>query len=212
MKLIREIAQVNKSNFVKCESAGGRYYIEGIFLQADMVNRNNRRYPSRFVESAVNQYQRNYIDTHKSCGEMEHPDSPNINYERACIKTVSLIRDGTNWIGKGLVLSTPMGQLVESLIRDEVALGVSSRALASSKFESGVEVIGDDLTYCAIDVVSDPSAQDAWVNGVLERKEYVINNGIISEKTIGQALKARDKKIDFAAIGKFLSAELNRIR
>ena len=212
MKLIREIAQVNKSNFIKCESNAGRYYIEGIFLQADMVNRNNRRYPARFVESAVNQYQRDFIDTNKSCGEMEHPDHPHINYERACIKTISLRREGSNWIGKGLVLSTPMGQLVESLIRDDVALGVSSRALASSKYESGIEVIEDDLTYCAIDVVSDPSAQDAWVNGVLERKEYVINNGIISEKTIGQALKARDKKIDFAAISKFLSAELNRIR
>ena len=192
MKLIREVARVDKSNFIKSEAHEGRYFIEGIFLQSDMVNRNNRCYPGRIVESAVNQYKTDFIDTRKSCGEMEHPDHPHINYERACIKTVSLIREGNNWIGKAKVLSTPMGKLVESLINDDVALGVSSRALASSKFESGVEVIDDDLTYLAIDVVSDPSAHDAWVNGVLERKDYVIENGIICERTIDHAIRARN--------------------
>lgn len=209
MKLFREVASLNKSNFIKSESHDGRYFIEGIFLQADMINRNNRRYPGRIVENAVNQYQTDFIDTRKSCGEMEHPDHPHINYERACIKTVSLVREGANWIGKAKVLTTPMGRLVESLIDDDVAIGVSSRALASSKFESGVEVIDDDLTYLAIDVVSDPSAQDAWVNGVLERKDYVIENGIICERTINNAIRARDNTRDFSMISKILIAEMN---
>lgn len=213
MKIFSEVSLVGKSNFVsKSVAEGVRYYIEGVFLQSEIVNRNNRRYPSRTVENAVNEYHKVFIDSKKSLGEMEHPDHPHINYERACIKTLSLERDGNNWVGRALVLGTTMGKLVESLIVDDCALGVSSRALASSRYESGVEVIDDDLSYRAIDVVSDPSAHDAWVNGILERREYVIENGIICERTIDRAIKARDKKIDFELIANVFSNEINRIR
>jgi hypothetical protein len=183
MKLIREsIVDVFHS-----KDNHSRLYLEGIFLQGEILNGNRRKYPISVLDSAVSTYQKEFIDTRRSLGELNHPDHPQVNYERSCIRTISLIKDGNNYIGKALVLNVPLGQLVKSLVEDDVAIGVSSRGLASTEEQyDGTELIGSDFYICAAaDVVSDPSAPDAFVDGVCERKEWVLDNGIIKESKAG---------------------------
>jgi len=151
-----------------------KYYIEGVFLQAEQKNRNGRIYPANILEREVNRYTKQYINTNRSLGELNHPKSPSVNPERACHFIKSLTKSGNNWIGKSQITSTPVGDIVKGLLDDGVQLGVSSRGLGTLSERSGVEMVNEDYYMSTIDVVSDPSAPEAWVNGIYEGKEWAV--------------------------------------
>ena len=192
MKLLRETTKE-----VSFSKGGSSLYLEGIYLQGEIRNGNDRVYPIGTLASAVSRYQTEFIDTRRACGELNHPDHPQINFERACVRTISLIQDGNNFIGKALVLNTPLGLLVQSLHDGDVNIGVSSRGLASVvEQRDGSELIQDDFYICAAaDVVSDPSAPDAFVKGVMERKEWLVENGIILEKRLREINEIADLSV-----------------
>lgn len=168
------------------EGEGKAYYIQGVFLQANLQNRNGRVYPMDILEREVTRYNQAYVSQNRALGELGHPESPQINLDRASHLTVDLFKEGNNFIGKAKVLDTPMGKIVKNLIDEKVKLGVSSRGMGSLKENSrGVQEVQDDfyLATCA-DIVSDPSAPAAFVRGIMEGKEWVWNNGILAEAKI----------------------------
>lgn len=169
-----------------------RLYLEGPYMQCEIVNGNGRRYSLSSMIPAVENYQNEFIDTGRAIGELNHPDSPDLNFERACIRTLSLEKQGNDFIGKSLVTKGALGPLIYDLVvHDGVKVGVSSRALCESRMDGDIEVFDGMIHICAAaDVVSDPSAPDAFVNGVLERKEYVIENGLILEAKVARVEKA----------------------
>lgn len=171
-----------------------KLYIEGIFLQGEIVNGNGRKYPIDVMDKAVQAYTEEFIKTNRAGGELNHPESPDINPERLCIRTVSLEKEGNNYIGKALVLSTPLGQLVRNLIEDDYQIAVSSRGLASISMEGDVEVIEDDFYLCAAaDVVSNPSAPDAFVQGVMEGRQWIFENGFFKPQALDEGKKKIQK-------------------
>lgn len=159
-------------------------FIEGIFMQDTVKNRNGRIYPKTVMRNSVKQYNEKFVLTKRSLGELNHPELASINPERASHMVVDLKEDGDNWIGKAKILSTPMGSIVKNLINDGVQLGVSSRGLGTVKESNGANVVQNDYWISAIDVVSDPSAPSAFVNGIMENKEWIFENGILIEKEI----------------------------
>jgi hypothetical protein len=178
MKLITE----DHFNNVKIltESRGGKksLYIEGVFLQGDIKNRNNRVYPFSTLEREVNRYNESYVKQGRAMGELGHPDGPTVNLDRVSHKIVSLHQEGKNFIGKAKILeSTPMGGIAKSLLSEGVKLGVSSRAVGSlMPHKEGFNVVGEDLYLAtAADIVADPSAPDAFVEGIMEGKDWVYN-------------------------------------
>lgn len=202
------------------ESTGKKnYYIEGIFLQAEQKNRNGRIYPNRILEREVNRFKTGYIDKHRSLGELNHPKEPSVNPERACHLIESLTPDGNNnWIGRSKVTSTPIGNIVKGLLDDGVQLGVSSRGLGTlSENAQGIKVVNEDYFMSTIDVVSDPSAPDAWVNGIYEGKEFYIAG---EDQFIEQVKKQIDKeaaKVGFSMVDEMIALQhfekfLNHLR
>jgi len=171
MKLITEnIEEIQ----VLTEEADGKknYYIEGIFLQGDLTNRNGRNYPVNILEREVTKYNENFVGTGRALGELGHPDGPTINLDRVSHKILSLKREDNNFIGKAKLLETPMGKIAKSLLDDGVKLGVSSRGLGSMTEKNGVNYVGEDFMLAtAADIVADPSAPDAFVDGIMEGKE-----------------------------------------
>ena len=186
MKLITELNEEIK--FIKEETKEGtpsKLFIMGPFIQTEVTNRNRRRYMKETVAREVKRYTENYIDKGRAMGELGHPDGPSINLDRVCIKITELKEDGNNFIGRALVLETPMGQIVRSLIDGGVQVGVSTRGLGSVKEIDGVNVVQDDFYLAtAADVVADPSAPDAYVNGIMEGVDWVWDNGIIKTQVI----------------------------
>ena len=183
MKLIREeIEQVE----VIVEERNGKksLCIEGIFLQGDIKNRNGRMYPSETLAKEVARYNEAFVNKGRALGELGHPDGPTVNLDRVSHKIVSLKESGSNFIGKAKILNTPMGKIASSLIEEGVKLGVSSRGIGSLKMtREGVNVVGDDFMLAtAADIVADPSAPDAFVEGIMEGKEWVWDGGILREK------------------------------
>lgn len=170
-------------------------YIEGIFLQDTVKNRNGRMYPKEVMREAVEKYKTNYIDTRRSMSELNHPPSPQVNPERASHMVVSLKESGTNWMGRAKVLNTPMGNLVKNLMQDGVSLGVSSRGLGALKESNGVNIVQRGYHMTAIDTVSDPSAPEAFVNGIMENKEWIFEGGILVEKEIEQVQDAVNRGV-----------------
>ncbi len=171
-----------------------RCYIEGIFLQADIKNRNGRIYPGHVMEEAVNKMlaSSSFKKDGGIWGEMDHPSPsrPGVSNERICIKTVSLTREGSNWIGKALVTNTNLGKQLEGLIGDGMQPGVSSRAMAATKMENGTTIIQPGMHFCTpADVVSDPSAPDAFTQGVMENHEWIYEDGLFVEADLLQAKK-----------------------
>ncbi len=159
------------------ESTGKKnYFIEGIFLQAEQKNRNERIYPTAILEREVKRFTNDYINNKRSLGELNHPKEPSINLERSCHLIESLSKQGDNWIGRSKVLSTPVGNIVKGLLDDGVQLGVSSRGLGTLREENGTKYVNEDFYMSTIDVVSDPSAPEAWVNGIFEGKEFYMGN------------------------------------
>ena len=186
MKLIKELIEEENLQFITEDKDGEkRYYIEGVFMQADVKNKNGRMYGSNMLAEKVEEYSKNFIDKNRAYGELGHPSNPSINLERVSHRIVSLRRDGSNFIGKAQVSSTPYGNIVKGLLEDGGKLGVSSRGLGSLMKENGVlKVQSDFMIVTPADIVADPSAPDAFVEGIMEGREWVWDNGIIREKTV----------------------------
>ena len=186
MRLIAE--EINQVDFL-CEEKEGKknYFIEGVFLQAELKNRNNRMYPLKTLTKEVAKYDENYIQKGRALGELGHPDGPSINLDRVSHKILSLREDGNNFIGKAKLLDTPMGKVAKSLLDEGVSLGVSSRGMGSIRKEDNCNVVMDDFMLAtAADIVADPSAPDAFVDGIMEGKEWVWDNGILKESAVAQ--------------------------
>ena len=193
MKLITE--KIEDARIVITEGKNGKRntFIEGVFLQAEICNRNGRMYPMRTMEREVQKYNENFVKTGRALGELGHPDGPTINLDRASHLITSLQREGNNFIGKARLLETPMGKIAKQLLDEGVKLGVSSRGLGSIKEENGVKIVGEDFMLAtAADIVADPSAPDAFVNGIMEGKEWVWANGNIAESKIDEIKRRLD--------------------
>ena len=182
MKLIRE--EIESVDFIVEEKNGKKsMYIEGIFLQGDICNRNGRMYQMEGLRKEVQRYTENHINSGRALGELGHPDGPTVNLDRVSHKIISLKESGNNFIGKAKILSTPMGKIAESLISEGVKLGVSSRGIGSITQREGVNVVGNDfMLSTAADIVSDPSAPDAFVEGIMEGKDWIWDGGILRER------------------------------
>jgi hypothetical protein len=187
MKLITE--EVSKVEFItEGKGAEKKCYIKGIFLQAEQVNRNGRMYPLSIMEREVLRYNENFVQKGRALGELGHPDGPTVNLDRVSHKICELTRNGNNFIGKAQLLETPMGKIAKSLISEGVCLGVSSRGVGSLKMTNeGHKIVGEDFMLAtAADIVADPSAPDAFVQGIMEGKEWVWEGGILREKLAEQ--------------------------
>ncbi len=197
MKLIREeIEQVE----VIVESRNGKknLFIEGVFLQGEIKNRNGRMYPMETLTREVGRYNENFVQKGRALGELGHPDGPTVNLDRVSHKIVSLKESGNNFIGKAKILSTPMGKIASDLLGEGVKLGVSSRGVGSlNKTNEGYSVVGEDFTLAtAADIVADPSAPDAFVDGIMEGKEWVWDGGIIRERLASKTYKQINTLVD----------------
>jgi hypothetical protein len=190
MKLIREEVEAVE---VLYENNNGKktFYIQGPFLQGDIKNRNGRIYESKILAKEVQRYNENYIDKNRAMGELGHPDGPTVNLDRVSHKITSLKQEGSNFIGKAKILETPMGRIAGALLNDGVTLGVSSRGMGSLVNRNGTNYVGEDFMLAtAADIVADPSAPDAFVQGIMEGKEWVWDNGLLKERDVA-ASKAR---------------------
>ena len=186
MKLITETIEDVK--LVTEEKNGKKLlYIEGVFLQSELKNRNGRMYPFGVLDREVKRYNEEYVKSKRALGELGHPDGPTINLDRVSHRITSLRAEGNNFIGKAQVLDTPMGNIAKSLLGEGVQLGVSSRGMGSIDKREDVNVVMDDFMLAtAADIVADPSAPDAFVNGIMEGKEWVWNNGILKETKVAK--------------------------
>jgi hypothetical protein len=188
MKLFREINEEVEILTEETEKGERKYFIEGIFLQGNLQNRNGRIYPMEVLEREAARYRKNFIDQKRAFGELGHPEGPTINLERASHMITSLERDGNNYIGKAKVLDTPYGKIVKNLVDEGAKLGVSSRGIGSLEEKKGVNYVKDDFQLAtAADIVADPSAPDAFVNGILEGKEWVYQAGLLVTRNTAQA-------------------------
>jgi len=183
MKLIRE--EIEQVEFI-VENKNGKkaLFIEGVFLQGNIKNRNGRMYPMETLRREVARYNENHVAQGRALGELGHPDGPTVNLDRVSHKIVSLRESGSNFIGKAKILSTPMGKIAESLLKEGVTLGVSSRGIGSVRpNKSGYMEVGEDFMLAtAADIVADPSAPDAFVQGIMEGKEWIWDGGMLREK------------------------------
>ena len=202
MKLITE--EISSVKFiVEGKGAKKKMYIEGVFLQGDIKNRNGRMYPVNTLTKEVNRYNESFVKKGRALGELGHPDGPTVNLDRVSHKITSLRQEGKNFIGKAQLLETPMGKIAKSLIAEGVTLGVSSRGVGSLKEGSdGCKVVGEDFMLAtAADIVADPSAPDAFVEGIMEGKDWVWDGGILREKFAEKTYKqvntlTTQKKLD----------------
>lgn len=184
MKLIAEINE--EVQYLKEEKEGKKnYFIEGIFLQSEITNRNGRMYPKNIMAEEVKRYSESYIDKKRAFGELGHPSGPSINLDRTSHLIVSLKESGNDYIGRAKILDTPMGKIVKNLMDEGAVLGVSSRGLGSLREENGKKVVQNDFRLAtAADIVADPSAPSAFVQGIMEGVEYEFVNGALVQKTI----------------------------
>ena len=185
MKLItEEISQVKIITERVGKGRTKRLCIEGVFLQGGIKNRNGRMYPVDILENEVNRYNKTFVSQGRALGELGHPEGPTVNLDRVSHKITSLVREGNNFRGKAQLLSTPMGKIASSLIGEGVTLGVSSRGVGSLKEDhTGCKVVGEDFQLAtAADIVADPSAPDAFVNGIMEGKEWIWEGGSLREQ------------------------------
>ena len=197
MKLIRE--EIESVEFL-VENKNGKksMYIEGVFLQADLKNRNGRVYPMETLRKEVSRYNENHIQSGRALGELGHPDGPTVNLDRVSHKIVSLRENGSNFIGKAKILGTPMGKIASSLVEEGVKLGVSSRGVGSlQQTKEGYSVVGEDFMLAtAADIVADPSAPDAFVSGIMEGKEWIWEGGILREQLAERTQKRINTLVD----------------
>ena len=196
MKLICEVLEEVKLITEEKEDGKKDFFIEGIFMQADLQNRNGRIYPMPVMEKEVNRYVKEYVDTKRAFGELGHPEGPQINLDRISHMITELKRDGSNIVGRAKILETPMGNIARNIIQGGGALGVSSRGMGSLKGKNGIMEVQDDFTLAtAADIVADPSAPGAFVNGIMEGVEWVWDNGLLK----AQQIEMYKKEIERAA-------------
>ena len=177
------------------ENGNKNYKIRGIFMQADVKNRNGRVYPMEVLDEEVKNYNKNFIKQNRAFGELGHPDGPTVNLERVSHMITSLEPDGKNFIGEAKIMDTPMGKIVKNLMDEGAKLGVSSRGMGSLKQKGGANVVSDDFYLAtAADIVADPSAPNAFVEGIMEGKEWVWNNGSLVEAHVADLKKKFDVK------------------
>tara|TARA_B100000131_G_scaffold48649_1_gene43253 strand:- start:527 stop:1174 length:648 start_codon:yes stop_codon:yes gene_type:complete len=194
MRLIAE--EISQADFLIEDSKDGKknYYIEGVFLQAELQNKNGRKYPLSTLQREVAKYDENYIKGGRALGELGHPEGPSINLDRVSHKIESLTEDGNNFIGRAKILETPMGKIAKNLLDEGIRLGVSSRGMGSLRKEEGCNVVQDDFMLAtAADIVADPSAPDAFVDGIMEGKEWVWDNGILKESAVAEIKQEIDQ-------------------
>ena len=197
MKLIRE--EIESVEFLVEQKNGKKsMYIEGVFLQGNIKNRNGRMYPMETLRREVGRYNENHIQSGRALGELGHPEGPTVNLDRVSHKIVSLKESGSNFIGKAKILGTPMGKIASSLIEEGVKLGVSSRGVGSlQQTKEGFAVVGEDFMLAtAADIVAAPSAPDAFVEGIMEGKEWVWDGGILREKFATKTYKQINTLVD----------------
>ena len=212
VKLISEEIQDVEYITEQKENGKKNYKIKGIFMQADIKNRNGRIYPQEVLEKEVRRYNKDQINNNRAYGELGHPEGPTINLERASHMITKLYPDGKNFIGEAKVLSTPMGKIVENLLDDGAKLGVSSRGMGSLNQKNGANYVRDDFYLAtAADIVADPSAPNAFVQGIMEGKEWVWNHGTLVEAElvrmkdrIERRTRSRHAKEDALEFAKFL--------
>jgi hypothetical protein len=206
MKLITE--SIEDIQILTEEKDGKKtLYIEGVFLQSEIKNRNGRIYPFGVLQKEVERYSEEYVKAGRALGELGHPDGPTVNLDRVSHKITSLKAEGNNFIGKARILDTPMGTIAKSLLGEGVKLGVSSRGMGSLKEENGVKYVSDDFMLAtAADIVADPSAPDAFVNGIMEGKEWVWEGGLLRERQIQEMKKEIDNASKVELEEKMLSA------
>lgn len=186
MKLITETIE-NVQVITEGTGDKKKLYIEGVFLQSELRNRNGRVYPFSVLEKEVNRYNEEYVKTKRALGELGHPDGPTVNLDRVSHRITELRSEGNNFIGKAQILDTPMGKIAKNLLDEGVQLGVSSRGMGSiDKREDANYVMDDFMLATAADIVADPSAPDAFVNGIMEGKEWVWDNGILKESKVAK--------------------------
>ena len=186
MKLITEAIE-NVQVITEGKGDSKKLYIEGVFLQSELKNRNGRMYPFSVLEKEVSRYNEEYIKTSRALGELGHPDGPTVNLDRVSHRITSLRAEGNNFIGKAQILDTPMGKIASSLLGEGVKLGVSSRGMGSIDKREDCNVVMDDFMLAtAADIVADPSAPDAFVNGIMEGKEWAWDNGILKETKVAK--------------------------
>ena len=212
MKLISE--EIQEVEYITEEKEGGKknFKIKGIFMQADIKNRNGRVYPMEVLNKEVARYNKEYVKENRAFGELGHPDGPTVNLERASHMITSLEPDGKNFIGEAKIMSTPMGEIVKSLMDEGAKLGVSSRGMGSLDQKGGASYVRDDFYLAtAADIVADPSAPNAFVEGIMEGKEWVWNNGALLEaELVGLKQKfdvkekQRDARVEALEFAKFL--------
>ena len=185
MKLISEYTENNIEVIIEANENGKKkYIIEGVFAQAETKNRNGRIYPMEVMEKAVGKYVGDQVSKGRAVGELNHPDGPTVNLDKVSHKIESLDMDGKDVVGRATILETPMGQIVKGLLDGKVQLGVSTRGMGSLQNNGNAMVVKPDFILNAVDIVQDPSAPSAFVNGVMEGVEWVWNNGIIEPQAI----------------------------
>jgi len=195
MKLFLEAIENVEYITEEKEGGGKNYKIRGIFMQADVKNRNGRVYPLEILQNEVSKYNKNFIKEKRAFGELGHPDGPTVNLERVSHMITSLKQDNKNFIGEANIMSTPMGKIVKSLMDEGAKLGVSSRGMGSLDQKGGANYVRDDFYLAtAADIVADPSAPNAFVEGIMEGKEWVWNNGVLLEAEMVEMKKEFDVK------------------
>jgi len=216
MKLIKEHTEEVKYLVEEKLGKGKEYFIEGIFLQSNLKNRNGRVYPTEILDKEIKRYNEEYVTKNRAFGELGHPDSPTINLDRVSHMIKELRRDGDNFIGKAKIMDTPYGKIVKNLIDEGATLGVSSRGMGSLTQKGGVSMVQDDFTLAtAADIVADPSAPNAFVEGVMESKEWVMVDGKFVERDLLEAQriirKTSSKNLNEAKL-KLFADFLNKIK
>ena len=189
MKLICELTESVDYELIE-EGAGGKkqYFIEGIFMQSEQKNKNGRIYPKEVLQKEVNRYVKEYVEPKRAFGELGHPDGPTVNLDRVSHMITELVEDGKNFIGRAKILDTPNGQIVKSLIDEGARLGVSSRGMGTLKPEKRAQVVQDDFYLAtAADIVADPSAPNAFVEGIMEGVEWIWDNGLLKAQDVERA-------------------------
>jgi len=212
VKLISEAVEEVEYITEEKEGGGKNYKIRGIFMQADIKNRNGRVYPMEVLDEEVRKYNKNFIQQNRAFGELGHPDGPTVNLERVSHMITSLKPDGKNFIGEAKIMDTPMGKIVKNLMDEGAKLGVSSRGMGSLRQKGGANVVSDDFYLAtAADIVADPSAPNAFVEGIMEGKDWVWDNGSLIEeeldrmkKRIKNRTRVKHAKEDALEFAKFL--------
>jgi len=208
------ITEVNDNVNLVTEEVNGekQYHIDGIFMQAEQKNRNGRVYPKKTLMKEVQRYNNEYVKTNRAMGELGHPDGPQLNLERVSHLIKELRVDGNDIYGRAKILDTPYGKIVKDLVKEGVKIGVSSRGMGSLKQVNGINEVQEDFNLAAVDIVADPSAPDAFVEGIMEGKEWVWENGILTarriesyKKQIKSASKPNLEEAKLCAFADFLS-------